>query len=252
MTKIDLNSVWDDAKEMGRTNKDLLSAIAGMFVLLPGVIADQLETPMGTLSPGESSARMSELMMQYFAANWHLLLVHGVITSFGALAMFALLLRPERLTVGESLRAALVVLPSYFIASLLQSFAVTLGLFLFVLPGLYLLARLVLIAPVAAAESRANPVELLQRSFALTSGNGWRILALLAVLFVVAMIVSFIVNMLFGILASLLLPPEMAELLLSIVGSLIAAALGVLIVLISAALYRGATMPDPMPWSPRS
>ena len=45
MSRIDLNRVWDDARAMGAANKDLLGAIAGMFVLLPGVIAEQLMTP---------------------------------------------------------------------------------------------------------------------------------------------------------------------------------------------------------------
>jgi hypothetical protein len=248
LSKIDLNRVWDDARAMGRTNRDLLVAIAGMFVLLPGVIADQLvaapEAPPTVageaVAPGEAMAALAA----QFEANWPVLLAHSLLTSFGALAMLTLLLRPERPTVAESMKVALVLLPGYFIASMLQGMAVGFGLFLLAVPGLYLIARFALVAPVAAAEGRTNPLDILKRSFELTRGNGWRIFALLAILFVTASILWMVVAVLVRIVGALLLSTDLAELALSLSTGLLEAGLSALVVLVSAALYRAATGPS--------
>ncbi len=171
MTRIDLNRVWDDAKAMGVANKDLLAAISGMFVLLPSVVGGLLaKEPANTAKnvPVEEAYRQ---LMQFYSDNWPIFVAVLLAVSFGLLAMLALLLRPERLTVGESLKAAIVLLPGYLVASLIQGFGMGLGFLLFVVPGLYVLARLSLIAPVAAAEQCANPLEQLRRSLVLTRGQ---------------------------------------------------------------------------------
>jgi hypothetical protein len=55
----------------------------------------------------------------------------------------------------------------------------TLGFVLLIIPGLYLMARLYLMVPVAVIE-RPAPIALLQRSWALTADHGWTILWFLA------------------------------------------------------------------------
>lgn len=252
MNKIDLNIVWDDAKAMAVINRDLLTAIAGMFLLLPSILADQFMTALPEVqaktppSSGETLQRMTD----YAAANWHVLLLHGVVTSFGVLALQSLLLRSERLTVGESLRAALAVLPVYVIANLLQSFAVLFGLFLFFVPGIYLMGRFALAAPVAAAERPGNPLTILQRSVELTKGNGWRICGLLIIIMVVMLIITIVATTLTGLLFGLMLPEDIASFATSIVSGLIETALTLVVVLVSAALYRAATVPVAVRWMP--
>lgn len=250
MSRIDLNRVWDDARAMGAANKDLLGAIAGMFVLLPGVIAEQLMAPPPETSRDTPMQVVFEQMMQSYADNWPILLGHGLVTGFGSLAMLVLLLRPERLTVAESLKAALILLPGYFIAYVAQGVAVGIGLALFLLPGFYLLARLSLIGPVAAAEHVTNPFELIRRSISLTAGNGVRIFLMLAVLFCTAGIVALVLSTLAGLVGEILLPKDVAKLVLSIVSGLVAAALAAFTALVGAAIYRAATAPVATPWQP--
>jgi hypothetical protein len=250
--KIDLNIVWDDAKAMAAINRDLLTAIAGMFLLLPGILADQFMTPLAeAASETPTGAEVMARFSDFAAANWHVLLIHGLVTSFGILALQSLLLRAERLTVGESLRAALLILPSYIIANILQGFGVMTGLFLFLLPGFYLIGRFALVAPVAAAERPGNPLTMLQRSAELTRGNGWKIFGLLLVIFVVMLIVATIVTSLTGIVAELLLSQEIADFAMSIVGSFLETAFALVTVLVSAALYRAATTPAVAVWEQR-
>ncbi|MBO9574346.1 MAG: hypothetical protein J7494_01285 [Sphingobium sp.] len=251
-SKIDLDRVWDDARAMGSANRDLLVAIAGMFVLLPGVVASQLvklpeEAPKDL--PMEEMLRQT---MQFYTDNWAVLLGLTLCVSFGLLAMLALLLRPERLTVGESLKAALILLPGYFAATLLQGFGLSVGFMLFFLPGLYLLARLCLIAPVAAAEQQVNPLVLLQRSFALTRGNGWRILIMLLILYCTGWIVNFVLTRLVGLIVILLMPKDIAELCVAIASGAVDALLAIFVALIPAAIYRAKVEPAPTPWLPDS
>jgi hypothetical protein len=246
VNKIDLNRVWDDARAMGRANRDMLTALAGMFVLLPGVVADQLvKAPEPAVGQPVPPQQAMDMMIAQFAHNWPVLLGHSLLSSFGALAMLVLLLRPERPTVADSMKAALVLLPGYFLASLLQGFAIGIGLVLLFVPGLYLIARFALVAPVVAAEGRANPIDILRRSIELTRGNGWRIFALLAVLFFTASILWLVIAVLVRIAGTLLLPAELAELALSLAVGLVEAALSAIVVLVSAGFYRAVTAPTP-------
>lgn len=252
MNKIDLNRVWDDARAMGAANKDLLAAIAGMFVLLPSVVGNMLIKAPTAATKDMPQAEAYQRLVQFYSDNWAVFVVLGLAVSFAVLTMLVLLLRPERLTVGESLKAAIVLLPGYFVASMLQGLGLGLGILLFILPGLYIFARLSLIAPVAAAEQCANPFEQLRRSFVLTRGNGWRVFMMLVILYVTAEIIQIVATTLTGLAGELLLPKDIANLLNSIVAGLVAAGLAAFLALLTAAIYRATTAPAPTPWLPGS
>jgi hypothetical protein len=241
LSKIDLAAVWEDAKSMGMANRDLLGAVAGMFLLLPAVIVEQMVTRPKALEKGAGNEAVLAQFAQYAELNWHILLIYAVVSSFGVLTLQSLLLRSERLTVAEALQAALPILPAYVLANLLQGLGVMSGMFLFVIPGLYLIGRLALIAPVAAAERRSNPLTILQRSVILTHGNGWRVLGVLSIIFVMTFVIGLVITSVIGVIAELFLPGELADLIITLVSSMIETARSVLVVLVCAALYRAAT-----------
>ena len=223
---------------LGRLNRDIVAPLAGMFLLLPAVAADHFMTQAPALKEGATSAEQISHFSAYAMANWHVLLIHGLVTSFGALTILALLLRQEGPTVAQALRMALFVLPVYFVANILQSAIVVTGFFFFILPGLYLIGRLVLISPATACERPTNPLEPIQRSFALTRGQGWRIVALLGIVFCVGMILGVILTTLAGIVLSALLPMEAAGVAMSLVSGLFEAIFALAFILLSAALYQ--------------
>lgn len=238
--QLDLSRTWSEAVAMIRTNLDVVSALAGMFILLPRILMSWLlpEPPVreGKPSLGDLIAANSE----FVTAHWPSMLLSAIVVALGSLALLALLIHRSHPTVAEALRIGAFALPGYVLANLLQSMAVVVGLMALVLPGLYLIARMICIAPVAAAEPLRNPVAILMRSFAITRGNGWRILLLLAVILGVALVLTSAAGAIAGIVVKLLLPADLAKLMLIIIGGLAEAALAVVLLAISASIYRQA------------
>jgi hypothetical protein len=223
---------------MARGNRDLLAAIAGMFLLLPSIIAGHFSRMPPPLEEGAAPEAAMARLMDYAMLNWPVLLIHSLITAFGILAMLALLLRTERLTVAQSLHAALLVLPAYILAVILQRFGVMCGLTLFFLPGFYLLGRLALIAPVAVVERPGNPLTILRRSAELTHGNGWRIFMMLAAVFLTPTAVGIAATSVIGEVEHEVLSIELADQAVAMESGVVEATIGLAIMLVTAALYR--------------
>ncbi len=243
MTKTDLSAIWADAVAMGKANRQLIAPLAGLFLFLPSLIADQFLTGPPPVDPAAATGVMMERLATFAQENWLVLLLRGIATSFGSLAILALLLRRERPTVAEAMRIAMGVLPLYVVASLVQSLVIVSGLMLFIVPGLYLIGRLILVSPVAAAEGVANPLSPLTRSALLTNGRGWSSLLLVAVIFCVAMVASIVVTALTGTFFALLLPAEAARIGQMLVAGLVEAAMAVALILAMAGLYRALVNP---------
>lgn len=238
--RLDLASTWNDAAAMIRRNRDVLSAVAGMFLILPMIVSGWLLPDPGPLPEGATMEDLLAAQIAYFGENAPVILTSGLVVTFGTLSMLVLLVHPSRPVVSDALRLALRLLPAYLLANLLQSLAVFGGFLLFILPGVYLIARLICIAPVLAAEEERGPVALLMRSWAITRGSGLRILLMLAIIFLVAIIVSSALSAVVGIVAGLVLPADVARLVTIIAGALVEAALAVAIMAVSAAIYRAA------------
>ena len=84
--------------------------------------------------------------------------------------------KAERVSVVELLRAAAPLLPRLLLASVLAVALPAAAVGLLVLPGLWLLTRWVLYAPVIAREG-VGPLVALRRSSGLVKGRFWRVLA---------------------------------------------------------------------------
>jgi hypothetical protein len=236
--KLDLSATWNDAMAMLRANLDLISAIAGLFLLLPNIALPFLVTrpaaPPAHATPAQAAAYLSQLL----GDNWPVFLGGTLLSTVGTLAILSLVMDRSRPTVAEALRAGLFALPVAILANVIQSAVVVAGLFLFIVPGLYLLARLALLSPVIVVEHERNPLTVIVRSFRLTRGNGWRLLLLLGVALVVGTIVSSAASSIAGILVGLLLPRELAQLTVGVVGGTIDCALAVTLVLLVGAAWR--------------
>lgn len=247
--RFDLGRTWADVLAMARSNIDVLSALAGMFVLLPnllsGWILPERQAPAGRPATFED---MLNANAAYITAHWPIMVANALIVTFGLLTLQAVLVHGERPTVARAMQIAVVVLPFYLLANIVQTAIVSVGLILLIVPGAYAFGRFLCAAPVAVAEGRRSPFAIVARSVELTRGNGWRLVLLLVVLVLVAAVVSTVLTLVFGIAGALLLPPDLARFLNIFVGATIEAALAVTIMLVGASLYRQATAPDVSPF----
>jgi hypothetical protein len=106
-----------------------------------------------------------------------------VIPVVSALQAHAVLLigQGEHPHLAEVFRRSLRVLPTVVAASIITAIGVGVGLVAFVIPGVWLLIRLYVVAQTAAIEGTNWPTTL-RRSFDLTRGSSWRILGMLVII----------------------------------------------------------------------
>lgn len=234
------SAVWDDTIALMRRNAPLLAAIAGVFLFLPALLFAVY------LKPDEPQTqdvnRLIELLFEWYRAAAPWILLQGVVAMVGGMAMLRLVFA-EGTTVGAALVFALVLLPFYFLMMLISGLIIFAGFILLIIPGLYLYARIAPAGAVMIAENRRGPIDVIGRTFALTKGQGWRILGLLLIIVIVGGISIGVAEMLFGAIFYLIAGRELGELLVAVVSSALSAGFSTLIVILYAAIYR-ALVPD--------
>jgi hypothetical protein len=235
MKILSYDDTWADLVAMARSNVSVLLVLAGVFLLLPN-FAQALLAPPPKIETVDWNA--VQTLNAYFQENILTLVMCQLPVWIGSAAIVLLLVEPGRLTVGQALSAAAALTLSIVILNWLLNLAVFGGFLLFFLPGIYLLGRLSLAAPVQMVERLRNPIAPLSRSMALTRGNGWRIAGLVLLVSIVATIFASALNAVFGVGLSLLLPESVGATVATLIRSVIGAASALLILLLNAALYR--------------
>lgn len=87
----------------------------------------------------------------------------------------------RRLSAGDALRRSMPFLGRVIMLALLTTLLVGLGFMLFLIPGLILLAGLVLATPALVIEDRAHATDAMGRSWALSRGYRWKVLGCVVV-----------------------------------------------------------------------
>lgn len=232
------SAVWDDTVRMVRANASLLLAVAGAFLFLPAVI-------VGFVAPQPTEAATLEIFLAYVAAHWPLLLAVNFIGVTGNLALLILVLDQGRPTVGRAIGAAAMLLPFYFVASLLSGFIIGIGIVLLILPGLYLIGRLAVLGAVMVAEGRRGPIDAIRSTFAVTKGRGWAIIGLVMLVVLAFYIVNFAFTAVFGSLFLLLDHarggPGIGALLKLIMEGALGAIFSTTLIVLIASIYRRLT-----------
>ena len=168
-----VTTIWHGTIAALRPDFGTLFALVAPFTLLVSMVVELFGPPPPT-TIAEFTPKVAVL----------LLLIPSVIGALGQLALTWLIASPGG-TPGRAIGVGLRALPGYLLAILLITPATSLGLFLLVVPGLYLFARMFLVGPAMVIES-LGPVAALRRSWALTAANSWTIVLflVLALLFV--------------------------------------------------------------------
>ncbi|MET3438458.1 hypothetical protein [Sphingomonas sp. 1185] len=184
-----------DAWGLFRRNADLTLRLAAPFLFLP-TFALGLLVPAPPL-PEEDAADGAARAMAWVdsVGNWAgqyggWYFATYAIGLIGTAALLALHLGGGRLTVGQALNVSLRIAPRFLLAMILVALPVGAGMLLYILPGLYVAGRLLLVGPILLAERRMPALAALARSFALTRGVGLPMAALASCTYLGGMILG--------------------------------------------------------------
>ena len=182
-TPLGFAEVWRATLDAVNTARSLYFTLGAAFVVLPAMAVHVFGPP-----DPRSVADITPTLLGFQAAA---ALIGGVVQV--AIAQLAL----GGTDAGSALRRGVTALPSLVVAALLTALALLPALMLsqasrgtpalllpglgLMIPGLYVVARLSLALPLLASQT-LDPLAALRASWAATSGNAWRILALLAAL----------------------------------------------------------------------
>lgn len=233
------SAVWEDTMKLTRDHAPLLIAIAGVFVFLPALAFAIFLKPPEPPRTQDLSLLLRQLGDFWIAAApW--VLLQSLFNLVGTAAMLRLVLTRGG-TVGGALMFGLMLLPFYFLLSLLSSLIVGIGFILLIVPGLYLLGRVMPAAPVMVAENQRNPITALSRSFELTEGKGWAVFGLIFIVGIVGAIAIGVSDAIVGIVLAMAAGRELGILLTTILGTVLSCGLAILMVMLYAAIYRALT-----------
>ena len=161
-----------DAFALFRRDRAVLTPIAGLFWFLPAY-AVALLTPAPPEPPaGAEGAAAWEGLSRWLAAQAPWYALAWAVGLWGAATVYALYLRPERPELRGALATAAGLWPRLLLASGLVAIMAAGGLLLWVVPGLYLLGRLMPVGPALAAERPLSALGAIGRAWALTRGSG--------------------------------------------------------------------------------
>jgi hypothetical protein len=257
MAKLSISTAWNETADFMKRESRLILPIALLMFAIPGA-AFQLAMPTPP-APGQPPAIGAWLLLL------PVIMIAGLV---GGLAISYLALHPGA-SVGEGLQRGLRRLLPLLLASLLLGLGVsvllvpflvvavgasTLGqaeqaltgpalliflLFLLVLMALWV--RLMLMTPVAAAES-VGPIDIIRRSWELTRGHFWRLVGMLLLIALVGFVAIIALSMVVGIFVFIIAgapePGSSSLILLTIVSAIIQSVFNAVLITMIARVYR--------------
>jgi len=107
------------------------------------------------------------------------------------------------LSIGETVREAMPYLAPVAGASILAGIAITIGLLLIIVPGLFLITIWAVIVPVIIIE-RSGALASFGRSRNLVRGHGWHVFATLVLVYIIMLVVNIVLGVIFSALPHVL------------------------------------------------
>jgi hypothetical protein len=253
MSKLSLSRAWEETMAVLAHEGRLLLPVALALFVLPGLIlnASMPAAEMGQFPPGGAWVAIAFVAL--------------LISLVGQLAVIRLAMEPH-VSVGEAIAHGLRRLLPYIAAMLLwlvpilvvgsalyefleanegkvslaASLSTSLALILLCIVFAFVAVKLMLASAVASAEG-AGPIEILRRSWQLSNGNWWRLLAFLLLFGVGALSLLLAVQSVAGLIVRLFAedagPRSLGGLLVSIISQLMSGLLSVVLFVMLARIY---------------
>ena len=214
--------------------REIVLTVAGFFLLLPALL-------LGTLRPFTASGARDTLLQEWLAwsnANFHWIIIVALLAALGRLAILILLIEPGRPTVGGAVAAATRLLIVFAVMDLLIGLMWLGGFLLFVLPLFYVIGRTFLAEPAFVAERSRGPMAGIVRGIEASRGNGWRIFAVAAIIYVAGMILRAAIGSVVGVIAALAGGTGIDRFLIGLVDATIGAGVSLILLLVSVSIWR--------------
>lgn len=224
--KFDMGAAWNEAMAMISSNKDVLGIVAGVFFFLPSLMLSVMAPGTELEAAAADPEQMQAAFMAYFTSNAWLFAIVAIAGWIGSLAVYALLGRQERVTVGEAITIGLKATLPYLLYVIGFALAVVLfstaigfvagvtgsGIIGFILGLLALVVfvvvgiRLVLVGPIMAVDGVLNPLAAVQRSWSLIKGNTRRVFVFVILIVLAILVVATVLGLIFGLIGAMLGP----------------------------------------------
>src|SRR5689334_13926116 len=145
------------------------------------------------------------------------------------------------LSIGETVRAATPFLAPVIGASLLAGIAITIGLILIIVPGLFLITIWAVIVPVIVLEG-AGVFDAFGRSHQLVRGRGWHVFGTLVLTWIILLVVNLVLGAIF-----VALPHALSSGLSSVISGTLVAPFNALVVTLVYYRLIATSAADPVP-----
>ena len=236
MVKFDMGAAWDDTLQLLKSHTALVGTIAGVFLFLPALAVAWFGPVPIEPAAGADFNQVMETFRESFRQMIPGQLAIALSALIGTAGILRLWLSRTGTSVGEALTFALMLFPTMLAIQILCGIAIGLGFILLLVPGLYLLGRLALVAPAVADRSLYNPFEAIRTSWDLTRGNGWAIFFFLFLVALVIVIAALIIGGIVSVIAGS--EPGFGRMLGGFVEAVFSAVGSLASIAVSAAAYR--------------
>ncbi|MEH3039642.1 MAG: hypothetical protein PGN21_06205 [Sphingomonas paucimobilis] len=182
--KLNVAAACHEALEIWKRDRDVIAAVAGVFFFLPNLalaLFSRMDVALAQAGAPDDQAVLAEIQSRLIE-NAPLLAFKVIADLIGIAVLLALLLDPARPTVGEALRIVLRRLPVLVAATTLVYIAMAGGILLFILPGLYVIGRTMLVQPVLLGEPERRFGDAISRALDLTRGLVLQLLSIWALI----------------------------------------------------------------------
>lgn len=187
--KLDYRAVWADARALFAAHKEAMIAITGFFIFMPAWISAFFVPPFMVDTLGNTDKAMATLS-SYFQAFWPILLPTMLVALYGSLSLYVLLSGRVLAKVGDVFAVAGIIFLPYLLASIIVGWSVLAGLFLFLIPGLYLAGRFAVMPAIIAQENGGGTAGAIRRAWQVTSKCGWAVLILMVFATVIVRLIA--------------------------------------------------------------
>jgi hypothetical protein len=183
--KITFAGVLADAWALLRRDAGLLLRVVPPFLFLPAyaltLFVPPMPMPEQAIADAQTRAETWTNAVSVWVQGYGLgFFLAYALAYYGLAVIMMLYVDPTRPAVGAAMKRALVLYPRFFLAMMLVSIPAGLGMWVLVIPGLYVLGRTMLTAPALVAEQPIGAWQAIRRSLALTRGQGLSLMGLAA------------------------------------------------------------------------